>query len=198
MGRNRKGNIFCLQCGIKIPFNPVRRQYAKKFCSQKCSYEFHRMENNPSWKGGRSNNGSGYMWLSIGNGKQVLEHRYLMEKFVGRKLNKDEFVHHKDGNKKNNNISNLQLMTPAEHTSHHHLGKTNLNKRLFEIFETLPKASVLGKIISLLPEYRTYITILCPVCNKFHWTRKDYLKIKNDPTCSSRCGHIREGHNVNR
>src|SRR3990167_1803148 len=49
----------------------------------------------------------------------VFEHRYRMMIHLKRKLDRNEFVHHIDGNKQNNNLSNLILMTPHTHTSHH-------------------------------------------------------------------------------
>ena len=47
------------------------------------------------------------------------EHRVVMEKFLGRPLRPDEVIHHKDHNKKNNAITNLELMTRAEHMHEH-------------------------------------------------------------------------------
>ena len=44
-----------------------------------------------------------------------LEHRLVMEKMLGRYLNDNELVHHIDGNRENNDISNLQLVTAGEH-----------------------------------------------------------------------------------
>ena len=49
----------------------------------------------------------------------VLYHRLIMENYIGRYLTRDEVVHHKDGNKSNNDISNLELMTNAEHSRLH-------------------------------------------------------------------------------
>ena len=49
----------------------------------------------------------------------VYEHRYVMECHLGRALNKDEIVHHIDGDIYNNDISNLQLLTNSEHTKLH-------------------------------------------------------------------------------
>jgi len=43
---------------------------------------------------------------------------------LGRKLEPGEIVHHKDGNKHNNNIRNLQIMTRAEHMKVHIHDKT--------------------------------------------------------------------------
>lgn len=52
------------------------------------------------------------------NGR-VLEHRKVVSDFLGRPLRADEEVHHKDRNKLNNDISNLELTTKAAHTSLH-------------------------------------------------------------------------------
>lgn len=40
----------------------------------------------------------------------VYEHRFLMEQMLNRNLSKTEIVHHKDGNKLNNELSNLELL----------------------------------------------------------------------------------------
>jgi hypothetical protein len=44
-----------------------------------------------------------------GTVRWVLEHRYVMEQHIGRPLLSGENVHHIDGNKINNDISNLEL-----------------------------------------------------------------------------------------
>jgi hypothetical protein len=50
---------------------------------------------------------------------RVVLHRLLMENMVGRYLEPDEIVHHKDGNKHNNNPENLELVSKAEHARRH-------------------------------------------------------------------------------
>ena len=49
----------------------------------------------------------------------VYEHRYIMECHLKRSLRKDEHVHHKDGNKLNNILSNLCVLSSHEHAMLH-------------------------------------------------------------------------------
>lgn len=47
------------------------------------------------------------------------EHRIAVEAKVGRVLKTREVVHHKDRNKDNNDLDNLQVTTPEEHARIH-------------------------------------------------------------------------------
>lgn len=51
-------------------------------------------------------NGYIYIWR---NGRHVYEHRWLVEQFIGRKLLPTEQVHHKNGIRDDNRLSNLEL-----------------------------------------------------------------------------------------
>ena len=53
------------------------------------------------------------------NGKQKRLHRYLVEQNIGRKLESYEIVHHIDGNKHNNVIENLEVISRSKHLKIH-------------------------------------------------------------------------------
>lgn len=57
----------------------------------------------------------------------IMEHILLMESIIGRHLNDDECVHHKNKNRSDNRIDNLVLMTKSEHMSMH--AKERLERR---------------------------------------------------------------------
>ena len=44
----------------------------------------------------------------------------VMEQFLGRPLLREEHIHHKNGNKLDNRIENLQIMSNSEHLKLHH------------------------------------------------------------------------------
>lgn len=75
-------------------------------------------DSNPAWKGGRRQRSDGY-WMVRIDGADRLEHRVRMERHIGRALRDDEIVHHKDGDKSNNDPSNLEIMSQSEHARHH-------------------------------------------------------------------------------
>ena len=72
-------------------------------------------------KAGRIYNwGKGYQGICAEKNKRMPYHRYLMEQTLGRKLLRTEHVHHIDGNKENNSLENLVVMSKAEHAKLHH------------------------------------------------------------------------------
>lgn len=83
------------------------------------------LEKNFFWKGGRRIDRDHYQMTKAPGHPHatkdgyVREHRLVMEKIVGRYLLPTEVVHHKDGNPRNNDPSNLELFsTHSEHLRH--------------------------------------------------------------------------------
>ena len=61
---------------------------------------------------------SGYLLIRDG-GRTRHAHRVKMERHIGRKLLPTEDVHHKNGNKLDNRIENLEIMLHSEHSRMH-------------------------------------------------------------------------------
>jgi hypothetical protein len=65
----------------------------------------------------------GYLACTVkyedGTRRTVLQHREIMEAHIGRRLKRWEVVHHRDEDKRNNSLDNLELTTRPEHSRHH-------------------------------------------------------------------------------
>lgn len=108
----------CFNCGITVSVRRVGKKWfiPTKYCSRECSIIVHasnlRGRSRPKDGTGKGwIDASGYKRVSSKLGVEGAEHRQVMETILGRKLKKGETVHHKDGNKLNNNPNNLELWT---------------------------------------------------------------------------------------
>ena len=127
--RKNKFIGYCIVCGSIFYRSSKysKKQLEKaKYCSKKCA---NHKEHCPSWNGGKYQMKQGYIKIkSYGHPyadveEYVMEHRLKMEEYLGRYLLPEEVVHHIDGNKINNFIGNLILMTKSKHISLHKKGK---------------------------------------------------------------------------
>lgn len=121
--RKKGKNVKCKNCGKK--FYTTRNEY----CSKKCSGEY----NSKNYKHKLYMENEYLVGYEKGYNKKgnYKVHRKIMEDYLGRRLNKNEVVHHIDGNKTNNDINNLQVMTRAEHSKYHRLKEIKEGKKIF-------------------------------------------------------------------
>lgn len=73
----------------------------------------------------------GRKFVYVLNRGQVLRYRLLMESIIGRELKQNEVIHHKDGICTNDDLSNLEILTPAEHGRIHYSQKKLNSKGQF-------------------------------------------------------------------
>lgn len=72
----------------------------------------------PKFKGGTSvHSNGGYLKVTAGRCRDQLVHIMVAEAMLGRKLRKDEHVHHKDGDVKNPVWTNLIVMDGSVHNA---------------------------------------------------------------------------------
>ena len=121
--KNKKGKLFyCLFCGkqfYRCPSEVKKGSY--KYCSSQCGYEDHRGKEKEIKSLEEKKwyiNKKGYLQTTVRR-KRVLYHRWVMENYLNRPLKATEKVHHIDGNKLNNSIDNLVLMTDQIHSKTH-------------------------------------------------------------------------------
>lgn len=91
-------------------------------CCKNCSK---RGEKHWRWKGGRYKKKNGYIRMRLHPNDffypmsnkcgEIIEHRLVMAKYLGRCLHTWEIIHHKNGIKDDNRIENLQLVTDDRH-----------------------------------------------------------------------------------
>jgi len=104
-------------------------KHHKKEClclTCKCMKGLINGKNNPNFKGYRTKNHEGYIFLYLPNhpsriNNYIAEHRIVMENYLGRYLKPTEIIHNKNGIKDDNRIENLMLCkNRKEHHKYHY------------------------------------------------------------------------------
>lgn len=93
----------------------------------------------------------------------IFEHRLVMEARIGRRLKREEKVHHIDHNKLNNEPNNLKIFSSSEHAKEH-------------------KYWLLGN-----EKVRNGKFVRCLVCLKEHWRKGYSLQRAKKYFCSVNC-----------
>ena len=94
----------------------------------------------PNWKGGRLKTG-GYIKIHqpehpySTKAGYVYEHRLVIEKSIGRYLRRFENVHHKNGNRSDNRIENLELWVTMQPSGQRPKDLIKYAKRILALYE---------------------------------------------------------------
>lgn len=125
----------CSTCGVerlttaKNIYDRVKKQNNLNPINEcrSCNTILHRSgQNNSNWQGGRRIVG-GYMylnkyaveggyWYLCDKRNYMAEHRYVMAKYLGRRIESWEDVHHINGVKLDNRVENLEVVNYQTHT----------------------------------------------------------------------------------
>ena len=90
----------------------------------------------------------GYTEISWGRRKRRKLHQLVAEFKLGRKLTKEEEIHHIDKNHKNNSINNIEILTHKDHVLRH-LGEKNPMYRKDVIYQKTKNRIINHKVVSV-------------------------------------------------
>lgn len=130
-----QGKIFCSNyCRATHSFDQINNAREKR--TKKTFYkiaESQRGSKSVLWKGGKKINKDGYVCIRVYGRKQryYLEHRIILEKYIGRVLLYTEIVHHINSVRTDNKVKNLMIFN--SHSAHSRFERDPKNVKPSEI-----------------------------------------------------------------
>ena len=106
----------CEQCGRAVQKRPKEAHWQyeqRRFCGKRCAG----LALNPRLEADAF--AARYRKVKTPDGRHMLEHRWVMEQSIGRRLRREEQVHHRNHNRLDNRIENLELVSSSEHGLRH-------------------------------------------------------------------------------
>jgi hypothetical protein len=161
----------CEICGVAYRIKKIDQ----RFCSKSCAGKNRVGEKSTTYKHGIST--QGYRCIHA-DGRRILEHRHVMSQHLGRFLKSNEIVHHKDENKLNNNLDNLELVTRSSHRAKHSPFRSETHKQCRGCGSIKPRSEFHPKHSEGRDPHR-------PRCKKCEAKPKKPPHVR--PTCT-RCG----------
>lgn len=130
--------IICALCNKKqIRPKCTIRKGRNHFCCKAHRYKFRNLSTNS-----QGPDSQGYIWVRINGGPRQMQHRIIMEKKLKRPLRNDEKIHHKNGQKKDNRLENLELWSTGHPSGQRVIDKIKWAKEFLKLYGFTIKETV--------------------------------------------------------
>lgn len=138
---NKKRSMTSIAKELNISWIIVSRYLDKYKIPKRNKSEQQRGKGASNWQGGKHVASNGYIEIYMpyhpkkNKRGYIYEHQYMAEQMLGRPLTENEVVHHIDKNKRNNDPSNLLVLTKQEHSRLHIPDRLNGIKKRKKVVE---------------------------------------------------------------
>lgn len=105
----------CAWCAGDIPSPKIKQRCCSRSCARRFERAYYFGGRAPGWKGGRVRHSAGYVWVWTPTHPRarttpyVFEHILVMERLLGRYLEPNERIHHRNGRRDDNRPEDLEL-----------------------------------------------------------------------------------------